>query len=402
MLRNELRVWLVLGLAVAFVLPHALRGQQASAPAQGQTLPPAQSAPIAVSVKVVNMLATVRDKHDKIVSTLGKDDFVLTEDGKPEQITYFSRDTDVPLTLGLLVDTSGSQRTVLDDERTASHGFLVDMLQNEKDQAFVIHFDEQVELLQDLTSSHDKLATALELLQTPRPQFSQPNGNADPNGSGSPNSNGGQTGNGGSNGGNTGNGGPGGGGYGRRAGGQGFSGRGTMLYDAIFLASDEVIKKQQGRKALIVLSDGVDHGSKETLETAIMTAQRADTVVYSILFTGEQQSQGPFGGGGGGGGFGGRGMGRHGGGGQFPQEDRPDGKKVLERISKETGGRLFEVTKKEPIDQIYSSIEEDLRNQYSIGYTPATNVEPGYHKLQLTVKQKDMTVQARAGYYADR
>lgn len=238
------------------------------------------------------------------------------------------------------------------------------------------------------------------MLQTPRPQFSQPNGNGDPNG------NGGQNGNGGSNGSGSGNGGPGGGGYGRRGGGQGFSGRGTLLYDAIFLASDEVIKKQQGRKALIVLSDGVDHGSKETLETAIMTAQRADTVVYSILFTGEQQYQGPFGGGrgGGGGGFGGRGMGRGGGGGggRFPQEDRPDGKKVLERISKETGGRLFEVTKKEPIDQIYSSIEDDLRNQYSIGYTPAADVQSGYHKLQLTVKQKDMTVQSRAGYYADR
>src|SRR5580658_3309668 len=151
MLRSKLRALSVLGLAVAFVLPGLLRGQQASAPAQGLPSPAAQSAPIAVNVKVVNVLATVRDKHDKIVSTLGKDDFVLTEDGKPQPITYFSRDTNM-LTLGLLVDTSGSQRTVLDDERTASHGFLVDMLQDEKDQAFVIHFDEQVELLQDLTS----------------------------------------------------------------------------------------------------------------------------------------------------------------------------------------------------------------------------------------------------------
>src|SRR5580658_9359990 len=103
MLRSKLRALSVLGLAVAFVLPGLLRGQQASAPAQGPPSPAAQSAPIAVNVKVVNILATVRDKHDKIVSSLGKDDFVLTEDGKPQPITYFSRDTDVPLTLGLLV-----------------------------------------------------------------------------------------------------------------------------------------------------------------------------------------------------------------------------------------------------------------------------------------------------------
>jgi VWFA-related protein len=222
----------------------------------------------------------------------------------------------------------------------------------------VIHFDREVELLQDLTSSRQKLESALGLLGTP--EFDQPN-------SGGPRT------------------------RGRRGG-----GGGTLLYDAVYLASDEVIKKQQGRKAFIVLSDGVDHGSKESLETAIETAQRADTVVYSILFTGERPNQNPFGG------FGGGGMGRRGGGGRFPQEERPDGKKVLERMSKETGGQMFEVSKKQPIDQIFSTIEEDLRNQYSIGYAPAADVAPGYHKLQLTTKQKDLTVQARDGYYAGR
>jgi VWFA-related protein len=127
-----------------------------------------------------------------------------------------------------------------------------------------------------------------------------------------------------------------------------------------------------------------------------MSAQRADTVVYSILFADEQSYQNPFGG------FGGRGMGRHGGKGRMPQEQRPDGKGVLERISKQTGGRLFEVSKKEPIDQVFSTIEEELRNQYSLGYTPASDVGLGYHKIYLTTKQKDTTVQTRAGYYADR
>ena len=324
------------------------------------TLRSQQQPSITVEVKVVNVLATVRDKRGQIVSNLGKDDFELEEDGHPQTIAYFTRETDLPLTLGLLVDTSLSQSRVLDQERNASHSFLDNMLREDKDKAFVIHFDREVELLQDLTSSRQKLESALDLLGAPQLV---------------------RGGNGGDDGGSR----------------QRYSGGGTLLYDAVYLASDEVIRKQQGRKALIVLSDGVDRGSKETLVDAITAAQRADTVVYSILFADEQQYQSPFGG------FGGPGMGRHGGGGhRYPQGERPDGKKILERISKETGGRLFEVSKKQPIDQIYTSIAEELRNQYSLGYTPGPGVAPGYHKIHLTTKQKDMSVQTRDGYYSDR
>ena len=166
-----------------------------------------------------------------------------------------------------------------------------------------------------------------------------------------------------------------------------------MLYDAIYLASDELMSKQPGRKALIVLSDGVDHGSKETLTGAIETAQLADTVVYSILFKDDEEN----------GNRGGFSMGQRGGGrrgGRFPQEERPDGKKILQQISKATGGRLYEVSKKETVDKIYSEIEEDLRNQYSLAYTPEKNEGSGYHKIVLTTKQKDLVVQARDGYYA--
>jgi VWFA-related protein len=162
----------------------------------------------------------------------------------------------------------------------------------------------------------------------------------------------------------------------------------------VYLAGDDLMSKQQGRKALIILSDGVDHGSKEGITTAIETAQRADTVVYSILFKDDEGygnrgaiSMGPFG------------TGRRGGG-RGPQEARPDGKKILEQISKETGGRLFEVSKKEPVEKIYAQIEEELRNQYSLGYTPDKNTGPGYHKLHVTTKQKDLVVQARDGYYS--
>jgi VWFA-related protein len=320
-----------------------------------------QSSPIAVDVKAVNLFATVRDKHGKPVRNLTKDEFVLKQDGHPQTISFFAQESDLPLTLGLLVDTSMSQRRVLDQERTASRAFLDRVLRDGKDYAFLIHFDHEVELLQELTSSRQKLEASLDQLQTP--QFSQ-RGASSPGGRGS----------------------------------HGRGGAGTLLYDAVFLASDELMKKQQGRKALIILSDGVDHGSKETLQESIESAQRADTLVYSILFADKEEY-------GRGGGYGGPHMGGRAGGGypRHPQESRRDGKKILEQISRETGGRSFEVSKKQTMDQIYSAIDEELRTQYSLGYTPdKSDASLGYHKIQLTTKQKDLVVQARDGFYVDR
>lgn len=326
-------------------------------------------------VRVVNVPATVRDKHKQIVRNLGKDDFILEEDGRPQTISYFSEDSNVPLTLGLLVDTSWSQVRVLEDERHASYVFLNQML-HDKNLAFLIHFDHQVELLQDLTADRQKLENGLDSLQASRPGDDQ-------------NNSGGQQG--GSNGGGW----PGGRGRGGPGGRHGGShGAGTQLYDAVYLASDELMKKQQGRKAVIVLSDGVDHGSKVSLDRAIESAQRSDTVVYSILFKDETQSYDR--------GFGGGWGGHHGGGRRFPQEDRPDGKKILERMSKETGGQMFEVSKKQPVDQIYNQIADQLRYQNDLGYTPDRADLSGYHKIHLATKQKDMEVLARDGYYADR
>jgi VWFA-related protein len=193
---------------------------------------------------------------------------------------------------------------------------------------------------------------------------------------------------------------------GQRPGGHGrggWGGGGTTLYDAIYLASNDIMAKQGGRKALIVLSDGVDRNSKKTLASAIEAAQRADTLVYSILFAPEPEF------GGGGGGYGHHGMGggmggggHHGGGYPHQQESRPDGKKILERLSKETGGRFFEVSKKHPVDETFSQIQEELRSQYSLGYTPEPpNSGAGYHKITLTTKKKDLVVQARDGYYSE-
>ena len=336
-----------------------------------------QEPTIAVDVKVVNVLATVRDKHGRIVNSLTKDDFTLQEDGRAETIKYFSRESDLPLTLGLLVDTSLSQRRVLGEERSASYSFL-DKILRPKDQAFVIHFDHEAELLQDLTSSKEKLQAALDKLETPeRPALSRGGGagGAGRSGGGWP--------------------GPSGGGGGRGRGHGGGGGAGTVLYDAAYLASDELMKPQKGRKALIVLTDGVDRGSKETLDAAMEAAQRADTVVYSILFKDDEAYSNS------GGGLGGMGRMGHGGGRRYPQESRPDGKKIMERICQETGGRLFEVSKKQPLDKIYADLQDELRNQYSLGYTPPKNNEAiGYRKIALTTKQKDLKVQARNGYYA--
>jgi VWFA-related protein len=327
-------------------------------------------------VKVVNVLATVRDKQGQIVRDLTKDDFLLEEDGQPQTIRYFSRQSDLPLTLGLLVDTSMSERRMLGVERQASYSFLEQVLRPEKDKAFLIHFDHDVELLQDLTSSRERLEKALDLLN--KPEWAQAS-----------------------------NGGPGGGygGRGGRHGGghRGGAGGGTALYDAIYLASDDLMKKQTGRKALILLTDGEDNASKVSQSEATTSAQRADTLAYSIRIKDEEA---PYQG------FSGPGRGRHGGwggpGGRGPggpggrgSENRPDGKKILQQISHDTGGGYFEVSKKKTVDQIYSQIQEELRNQYSLGYTSTKpESEGGFRKIQLTVRQKGLTVQARDGYFA--
>jgi len=356
---------------------------------------------MSVEVKEVTLYATVRDKKGKIVDTLTKDNFKLDEDGRPQNISYFTKDSDLPLTLGLLVDTSLSQRHVLDSERDASDDFLDKMLRPDKDNAFLIHFDREVELLQDLTNSRDKLRAGLQLLQTP-------SRNQDTDNSGGDSGGGGSGGGGNSGGSSGGQGGSGGGHHGGR-GGSGHSGAGTLLYDAVYLASNEVMSKQQGRKAVIILSDGVDRGSKETIGGAIEAAQRANTAIFSILFAGEEpgdnNSRGGWGGGGRGGwpgGGGGPGGSSGGGrGGRYPQENRPDGKKILQRLSQETGGEFFQVTKKLSVEQIYAEIEQGLRNQYSLAYKPDhANPDASFHKIQLTVNQKDLAVQSRDGYYS--
>jgi VWFA-related protein len=421
---HSVRSMLMFLAATAFwvVVPSAVSQDAkpaAAAPSQPVQQSPAQpplsqGPPITSDTKMVTMLAAVRDKHGNFVRDLKKEDFVVTQDGHPQAISYFAQDPNIALTVGLLVDTSLSQRRVLDQERSASGEFLDKMFDAEaaaanpapkpvstasstapaiaaksgtsastpspRDQAFIVRFDFEVELEQDLTTNRQKLEDALSKLNSP--EFSRGgSSSSDPDDQSGQNGQGGQQG-------------------GHHRGGRGA---GTLLYDAIWLSSEDVMRKQQGRKALVLLTDGDDRGSKESLESAIEAAQRSDTLVYSILFKdpdapGNGGYGGPYGGGGRGGGMGGGG--RHGGGGS-QQESRPDGKKVLERISRETGGRFFEVTKKQSIDDIYAAINDELRSQYSIGYKPEpADAGPGYHKIQLSTDRKDLSVQTREGYYA--
>jgi VWFA-related protein len=358
-------------------------GQWQPAPGQQPAAAPSRQQPTAptfsTDVKVVNVFVTVRDKDNKIVRNLNKEDFALEEDGRPQAIRYFAQQSDLPLTVGLLVDTSMSERRMLGTERDASETFFQKVLRPDKDKAFLIHFDREVELLQDLTASREKLEKALD--QIDKPQW----GHGDSSDTGD---SGGQNG----------------GGYGRGGGRGGYGGRGngghggTTLYDAVYLASDDLMNRQTGRKALILLTDGEDRGSKVSLSEAITGAQRADTLAYSMRIADEErESSHSFGGPGMGGRHGGWGGGRGRGG---PYESRTDGKKILQQISKETGGSYFEVSKKKTVDEIYKQIEEELRNQYSLGYTSDQTSGGGFRKIQVTVKQKGYTVQAREGYYA--
>ncbi|MGD0443770.1 MAG: VWA domain-containing protein [Edaphobacter sp.] len=343
---------------------------------------PTSTAPtIAVDARLVNLPVVVRDKKGALVQNLTKDDFVLQVDGKPQAIRYFDKDTNLPLILGLLVDTSMSQRDVIDEERTASSTFLDQMLTTPKDKAFIMQFAGQTELLQDLTSSRAQLQAALKEIDTPG------TGSSDDSNTG-----------------------------GNR--------RGTVLFDALFLASDELMSKQTGRKALIILSDGGDRNSKETLVKSIEAAQRADTIIYAIYFKGEEPHQNyPQHGGRGGGGYpgggypgggypgggypGGRGGGYPGGGsngGNYPSsQSHVDGKKILERMTQETGGRFFEVKKSQNVAQIYNQIAEELRAQYRLGYTPTQDAAAaGYHQIDLSLKQKGLFIQTRDGYYTGK
>jgi VWFA-related protein len=372
-----------------------------STPAADSDKTPVATAPtLSVDARLVNIPVVIRDKHGALVQNLTKDSFVLKVDDRAQTIRYFNVDKDLPLTLGLLVDTSLSQRDAIDEEQKASAAFLDDMLNGpaDRDKAFLVQFAHQTDLLQDVTSSKPKLQAGLKQLGTPGSGGAGGGGGGNPDGSVTvPDDS-----------------------EDNRSGRPRMRGAGTTLYDALFLSSDELMGKQKGRKAVIILSDGVDSGSKETLSTSIEAAQRTDTIVYAIYYKGKEggsqqnrdqqrgigfpgrRSGGYPGGGGGYPGGGGGGQRRQ------PQQSQVDGRKILERMADETGGRLFEVSKKDTVADIYKQIGEELRAQYRLGYSPDKDTaSDGYHRIDLSLtkatgKDKDFFIQTRDGYYVGK
>jgi VWFA-related protein len=345
-----------------------------------------------VQAREVLLPVVVEDKHGTLVTNLTAKDFTLTEDGRPQVIKSFTAQSNLPFRLGLLVDTSRSVSSALDAERNAAGKFVDLMLPADPktgvpgDEAFLLHFDREVELLEDFTNSRDKLHHELNGMGP----TSQERNNQGPETSGGDNN--GSGGNGQHGGGRTG---------------------GTQLYDAIYLAADELMKPKSGRKALIVFSDGGDRGSKETLNDAIDAADRANLQVFTIYFKGEEDrgnsgypGNGGHHGGMGGGGYPGGGGGYPGGGGGHRggnprSETGVDGKKIMEQIASRTGGQFFEAKKKDSLDEIYNQIAASLRQQYLLTYTPdKVDTDGGFHKIVLTTSKSDLNVITREGYYA--
>jgi VWFA-related protein len=284
-------------------------------------------------VNVVNLFFNVKDKHGMLIPNLTKNDFEVFEDGKLQTIKYFSAESNQPLTLGILIDTSGSQERVLGIEQEACAEFLHTVL-HDKDLAFVINFDMDVDLDQDFTNNTHLLTRALNKMQINA-------GTSGPPGLG---------------------GGP-----------IPTTPRGTLLYDAIYLGADEKLKNEVGRKAMIIFTDGEDEGSHLRIRDAIEAAQKADAICYVILIA----DRGFYGG-------------------------WYSGDSEMRKLAEETGGRVIEVgNKQEKLRQAFEQIQNELRSQYNIGYTPTnTKLDGSYRKIQLRTKGQPYKVQARQGYYA--
>ena len=313
---------------VALLLTPAARTQQQK-PAEDI------SPTIQIEVYLVNILAAVRDRHGALISNLSKDDFTLSEDGQTQEIKYFARETDLPLTIGLLVDVSASQRNLIDIEREAAYQFFSHVLRK-KDMAFLISFGEDAELLQDFTGSPRLLQAGLGQLRVnsgvaglhpgPVPTVGQP--------------------------------------------------RGTVLYDAVYLAATDRLTHEVGRKAIVLITDGIDQGSRLKIDEAIKAAQQADTVIYGIYYVDPSAyyGYGYFGG---------------------------VSDSALKRMSEETGGRVFHVDKKHPLPQVFDDLQQEMRSQYAIGYTPTNEKRDGsFRRVDLRTRDHNLKVQARKGYYA--
>jgi VWFA-related protein len=297
-------------------------------------------AKFSADVQLVNVFATVRDGDNRVVKDLAKDDFELYEDGRRQTIRHFAPESNLPLRVGLLADISGSMLRRIADERAASRKFFHQVLRPEQDRAFLIRFDWQVEVMQDLTGSPDLLDKATGYLS--RSLGGAPAKIRRP-----------------------------------AAWGQCGLRSSSIIRDAVFLTCEEVLRKQRGRKALIVLSDGIDGGSCMPMRSVVESAQRADAIVYTLLFIDPRTA---------------RTARREG-------TDHHPGRPLMEQLAGQTGGRMFLPGIDGSVAKAYSAIEEDLRHQYGIGYT-SDRPSAGFHEIRVATRQQ-YSVRTREGYYSD-
>lgn len=291
----------------------------------------AQETTIKVDVDVVSVFASVRDRKGAYIKDLDKDAFTVFEDGKKQEIRYFSRESDLPLTIGLLIDVSGSQASLIDVEKRAGAQFFQQVLR-QKDAAFIISFGSEAELLQDLTNSQRLLTRGLEGLR-----LNTSVGGLHPSPTGAKQ-------------------------------------RGTILYDAVYLAAAEKLKDEVGRKVIVLITDGMDFGSRVSLNEAITAAHKSDTIIYSVYYVDPRVY-----------GWGG-----------YSDSD-------LKKMSEETGGRVFRVDRKNDLEDIFRQISEEVRSQYAIGYNPANQAKDGaFRKIEIRTANKDLKVLARKGYYSGK
>jgi VWFA-related protein len=303
------------------------------APAQDSQQSPQDQVPqsaqsLQVQTTVVNVFATVRGKHGDIMSDLSKDDFKVYEDGVEQKLAYFAKEVDLPITLALLMDTSGSMYRIMNAEQDAATRFVREVMRK-RDEAIVMSFDTDVNLLADFTEDQSVLDHAIHRAQVNAAGPVITPGTIPQNGGG-----------------------------------------GTNLYDAVFLACHDELGSEAGRKAVVLLTDAEDTGSKVRLEEAVEAAQRADAVIHVILITdfGATEGYGPG---------------------------------VAAKMSGDTGGRVVAVRNEKGLEKAFDEISTELRSQYVLGYYPANTKRDGtFRKIKVDVSRPDAKVLARKGYYA--
>jgi VWFA-related protein len=308
-------------------------------PSQGQPPQGETTETLKVNVEVVQLFFNVKDKHGALIPNLSKDNFDIFEDGKPQTIKYFKAESDLPLTLGILIDTSYSQNRVLDMEKEVGASFLESILRT-KDEAFIISFDTDITLIQDFTNSVSRLRHGLNEAKINSVTVSCAGGPLGPQGPIPCDKNG-----------------P----------------RSTALYDAVYLASHDELGHEVGRKAMILLTDGEDEGSKLKVKDAIEAAQKADAICYVLLIADREFHYG-------------------------------FGEGEMKKLTGETGGRVINVGNKiDKLRKAFDEIAAELRSQYNIGYTPTNNARDGtFRKVEIKSKQGEYKIQSRNGYYATR